>query len=284
MIKIVTDGGADMPDNWEEEYQINILPLRVLIGEKTYFQGIDLNIHNFYRILQEMKVVPKTSLPSPHQVKEFYHSIARKGDTILSLHLSSKLSGTFSAFQTAAKELADEYNIYLFDSLAGSTVLGFMCREARLMEKAGASVQEILIRMDEIKKKIVVIFTLDSLEFAHKNGRIGVLQSLIGSMLNIKPVLVLKEGLLEMYGKARTRQKALEQILNYVSEQLGPRLANVAVVHAADLPTASELKDRIQGMLRIDNLVVTDLSIPVAANLGPGAVGIVAYPCGRENE
>jgi DegV family protein with EDD domain len=284
MIKIVTDGGADMPDSWAKEYQINILPLRVLIGEKTYFQGIDLNIHNFYRILQEMKVVPKTSLPSPHQVKEFYSSIARKGDTILSLHLSSKLSGTFNAFQTAARELADEYNIYLIDSLAGSTALGFMCREARLMEKAGASVQDILIRMDEIKKKIVVIFTLDSLEFAHKNGRIGVLQSLIGSMLNIKPVLVLKEGLLEMYGKARTRQKALEQILNYVSEQLGSRLVNVAVVHAADLPTASELKARIQGMLRIDNLVVTDLSIPVAANLGPGTVGIVAYPSGRENE
>jgi DegV family protein with EDD domain len=284
MINIVTDGGADMPEEWEKEYQIHILPLRVLIGDKTYYQGIDLNIHNFYRILLEMKVVPKTSLPSPHQVKEFYRKVASKGDTILSLHLSSKLSGTFNAFQTAAKELADEYNIYLFDSLAGSTVMGFMCREARLMEKAGASIQDILSRMEEIKNKIVVIFTLDSLEFAHKNGRIGVLQSLIGSMLNIKPVLVLKEGLLEMYGKARTRQKALEQILSYVSEQIGSRLANVAVVHAADLATAVELKARVQQMLRIDNLVVTDLSIPVAANLGPGAVGIVAYPSRREDE
>lgn len=284
MINIVTDGGADMPEDWEKEYQIHILPLRVMIGDKTYFQGIDLNIHNFYRILLEKKVVPKTSLPSPHQVKEFYRGIARKGDTILSLHLSSKLSGTFNAFQTAAKELADEYNIYLFDSLAGSTVLGFMCREARMMEKAGASIQDILSRMEEIKNKIVVIFTLDSLEFAHKNGRIGVLQSLLGSMLNIKPVLVLKEGLLEMYGKARTRQKALEQILNYVSEQLGSRLANVAVVHAADLETAGELKARVQQTLRIENLVVTDLSIPVAANLGPGAVGIVAYPSRREDE
>jgi DegV family protein with EDD domain len=284
MLKIVTDGGADMPDNWEKEYEINILPLRVLIGEKTYFQGIDLNIHNFYRILQEMKVVPKTSLPSPHQVKAFYRSIAQKGDTILSLHLSSKLSGTYNAFQVAAKELAEEYNIYLFDSLAGSAVLGFMCREARLMEKAGASVQEILKRMEEIKRKIVVIFTLDNLEFAHKNGRIGVLQSLLGSMLNIKPVLVLKNGLLEMYSKARTRQKALDQILNYASEKIGSRLANVAVVHAADLPTAEHLKERIQGMLQIDNLVITDLSIPVAANLGPGAVGIVAYPAREENE
>ncbi|MHC1784502.1 MAG: DegV family protein [Anaerolineaceae bacterium] len=284
MLKIITDGGADMPDSWEKDYEINILPLRVLIGEKTYFQGIDLNFHNFYRILREMKVIPKTSLPSPHQVKEFYRSIAQKGDTILSLHLSSKLSGTFNAFQVAAKELAQEYNIYLFDSLAGSTVLGFMCREARLMERAGASINDILMRMEEIKQKVVVILTLDNLEFAHKNGRIGVLQNLLGSMLNIKPVLVLKDGLLEMYGKARTRQKALEQILNYVSEKIGSKLANVAVVHASDLPTAEHLKARIQGMLQIDNLVITDLSIPVAANLGPGAVGIVAYPSREENE
>ncbi len=284
MLKIVTDGGADMPDNWVKDYEVNILPLRVLIGEKTYYQGIDLNIHNFYRILQEMKVVPKTSLPSPHQVKEFYRGIAQKGDTILSLHISSKLSGTYNAFAVAARELAEEFNIYLVDSLAGSTAMGYMCREARLMERAGSSIQEIMDRMEEIKHKLVVIFTLGSLEFAHKNGRIGVLQSLLGSMLHIKPVLVLKNGLLEMYGKARTRQRALDQILDYVSEKIGSRLANVAVVHAADLPTAEHLKERIQKMLNIKNLVITDLSIPVAANLGPGAVGIVAFPAREENE
>jgi DegV family protein with EDD domain len=284
MLKIVTDGGADMPENWVEDYQINIVPLRVLIGEKTYYQGIDLTINGFYRLLQELRVVPKTSLPSPHQVVEFYRSVAQKGDTILSLHLSSKLSGTFNAFQVAAKELAEEFTIYTVDSLAGSAAMGYMCREARLMEKAGHSVQEILKRMDEIKQKLVVVFTLDNLEFAHKNGRVSVIQNLLGSMLNIKPVLVLKDGLLEMYGKARTRQKALDQILNYVAEKIGSGLANVAVVHAADLPTAEQLKERIQNMLRINSLVITDLSIPVAANLGPGAVGIVAYPSREEYE
>jgi DegV family protein with EDD domain len=284
MLKIVTDGGADMPENWVEDYQINIVPLRVLIGEKTYYQGIDLTINGFYRLLQELRVVPKTSLPSPHQVVEFYRSVAQKGDTILSLHLSSKLSGTFNAFQVAAKELAEEFTIYTIDSLAGSAAMGYMCREARLMEKAGHSIQEILKRMDEIKHKLVVVFTLDNLEFAHKNGRVSVIQNLLGSMLNIKPVLVLKDGLLEMYGKARTRQKALDQILNYVAEKIGSGLANVAVVHAADLPTAEQLKERIQNMLRINSLVITDLSIPVAANLGPGAVGIVAYPSREEYE
>lgn len=284
MLKIVTDGGADMPESWISEYQINILPLRVLIGEKTYFQGIDLNINNFYQILRDLKVIPKTSLPSPNQVMEFYRSIAQKGDTILSLHLSSKLSGTYNAFQIATREIAEEFEIITFDSLAGSAVLGFMCREARIMEKAGSSIQDIMKRLNEIRQKIIVIFTLDNLEFAHKNGRVSVLQNLIGSVLNIKPVLVLKNGLLEMYSKARTRQRALEQILSFVAEKVGSDQVNVAVVHAEDLTTAEQLKRRIQNMLRIDNLVITDLSIPVAANLGPGAVGIVAYPVRKENE
>ncbi|TLN06554.1 DegV family protein, partial [bacterium] len=173
MLQIVTDGSADMPANWAEKYQIHVMPLRVCFGEKTYIQDVDLSRDGFYQLVEEQHVIPKTSLPSPDQVMEFYRSIASRGETILSIHLSSKLSGTFDAFQLAARELINEYQIYLVDSGAGSAVLGFMCREARRMWQTGLPIERIIDRMNVMRDRIALTFTVDRLEFAHMSGRIN---------------------------------------------------------------------------------------------------------------
>jgi DegV family protein with EDD domain len=282
MLKIVTDGAADMPESWVKDFQIDVLPLRVNFGDKTFTQGINFKLEDFYRLVQQTRIVPKTSLPSIGQVKEFYRSIAQKGDTILSMHITSKLSGTFATICAAAAELKDDYCIYTFDSGAGSAVLGFMCREARLLNREGLSIEQILRRMEGIRSRLTVIFTLDNLEFAYLSGRVNALQNALSSMLKVKPIIVLRDGLLEMAERVRTRQKALERVLQTVRERLGDRLSNVAVVHAADPGTAQILKERIRGMLNIKDIIVTDLAIPVAANLGPGTIGIVAYPVDEE--
>jgi DegV family protein with EDD domain len=282
MLKIVTDGAADMPADWEEKYQINILPLRVNFGDKTFIQGINFKLEDFYRMVRETRIIPKTSLPSPGQVVDFYRGIAKTGDTILSLHITSRLSGTFATVQAAALELKDEFNIHVFDSGAGSAGLGFMAREARLLAQAGAPIEKILQRMEAIRSRLTIIFTLDNLEFAYLNGRIGALQNALSSLLKVKPIIVLKDGLLTMADKVRTRHRAIDHVLNEVRERLGGRPANVAVVHAADPSIAQEILERVRGMLNVRELIVTDLAIPVAANLGPGTVGIVAYPVEEE--
>ncbi|HWQ04189.1 MAG TPA: DegV family protein [Longilinea sp.] len=278
MLQIVTDGSADMPSSWLEQYQIHIMPLMVRFGEKTYVQGVDLTNEDFYQMVNDQQVIPKSSLPSPDQVKDFYRSIARRGENILSIHLSSKLSGTFNAFQLAARELVNEYQIYLVDSGAGSAGLGFMCREARRMWQAGIPIEGILNRMESVRNQLAITFTVDSLVFAHMSGRVNTLQKAIASLLNIKPIIVLRDGLLEMTDKVRTRHRSLDRIIDIVSERIGKQRVDLAVVHAADPAMAAEILEKARKVFNVRDFILTDLSIPVAANLGPGTIGIVAYP------
>jgi DegV family protein with EDD domain len=223
MLRIVTDGGADMPDGWEQEFDIALLPLRIRFGEEDFVQGINIDKHNFYQIVAEKKMIPNTSLPSPQQVAEFYRTIAKKGDDILSIHIASKLSGTFSIIQLAAKELAGEFNVYPFDSGAGSAIQGFMCREARMMERAGRSVNTILERMEDIRKKVVVIFTLDTLEYARMNGRINGLVRAISSLLQVKPIIILGDGVLNMGEKVRSRHRSIDRVIQLVQQRIGSK-------------------------------------------------------------
>ena len=282
MLRIVTDGAADMPLEWETSYDIHILPLYIQFGEKSFTQGLGFTNDDFYRMVSETKMIPKTSLPSIGAIKEFYRSIAQPGDSILSIHISSKLSGTFQTVQTAASELAGEYKIFVFDSLAGSAAQGFMARAARLLDQAGADMPEILRRLEIIRQRINIIFTINTLEYAHLSGRVNALQSLIGSAFKVKPIIVLNEGLLDIADRVRTRQKSLEHVIQRICEKLGNRRVNIAVLHAADPQTAEEMFAAVKKLLNIQEAILADVAIPIAANLGPGAIGVVAYPVEEE--
>ncbi len=282
MLKIVTDGAVDMPAGWEKKYKIDMIPLMVRFGEEVYTQGVNLDGDKFYRLVREKNIIPKSSLPSPFQMMEFYRKIANAKDRILSIHVASKMSGTFASVVEAARELSGELNVYPFDSGAGSAAMGFMCREARLWDRAGLSVQEILQKLEKIKNRLTVIFTLDNLDFARLNGRVNALQSVVTSMLKIKPVIVLRDGLLQIGDKVRTRQKSIERILESVRNRVGSKKVNIAIVHANDIEAAKSLVERAKKLFNIHEIVITELSIPVAANLGPGTVGIVAIPIEEE--
>ncbi|MBE0696138.1 MAG: DegV family protein [Anaerolineaceae bacterium] len=282
MLRIVTDGAADMPVDWETIYQINILPLHVHFGNETFTQGPDFTREDFYRLVKEKRIIPKTSLPSIGQVILYYQSIAQKGDTILSIHVSSKLSGTIACVESAARELAGEFKIIVFDSCAGSVAQAFLAREARCLEQAGVGIQDIIRRLENIREQWTVIFTLDTLEFAYLSGRINAMQSLIGAALQLKPIIVLRDGLLDIAERVRTRRRALAHIIQKVQEQIGGRMANLAVVHAADPTTANQMLEDLKHQLKLKEALITDLAIPVAANLGPRAIGIVAYPLEEE--
>jgi DegV family protein with EDD domain len=282
MLRIVIDGAGDMPEEWESKYGISLLPLRVVFGTETYTQGSGFTREDFYRLVKEKRLIPKTSLPSIGQVKDFYRTVAEKGDEILSIHISSKLSGTYNTIQSAANELADEFNIYPFDSGGGSVAQAFMAREARVMHEAGATIPEITRRLETIRQNLTILFTLDTLEFAYLSGRINAVQNLIVAALKVKPIIVLRDGMLNMAEKARTRQRALDCVLDSLRNKVGDRLVNVAVVHAADQSTAETMLVRVRSMFNINDSMVLDLSIPVAAHLGPGAIGLVAYPIEEE--
>lgn len=278
MLRIVTDGSVDMPDGWQQEYDIHVVPIPIQFGNRTFLQGVDLSNEAFYRLVRETGMIPKTSLPSPTQFSQIYQKIAELGDTILSIHVSSKMSGTFSAAMTAAKELAGQYKIVPVDSGSGSAALGYMCREARLLERDGASLQSIVDRLDFVRQNVSIVMALDSLDFARMSGRVSAMRAAIASLLSVKPIIVLKDGLLGMAEKVRTRNKSLDRVLEIARQCAADREVNVAVVHCQDPEAGKTLLQQVKSILRCRDLILTELSISVAANLGPGTVGVVVYP------
>jgi len=278
MLKIVMDSAGDLPEGWARLYDIDIIPINIHFSDRMYLQGIDLSNAEFYQMAKASAQIPKTSQPTPHQFKTFYEKIAKPGETILSMHVTSKLSGTLASAQIAAQELKNHIRVITIDSGSGSAALGMMCRDARLMEQAGVSLEKIIERMKEIARTVSIFLTLDTLEFARKSGRVKALQAALASILNVKPIIKLRDGVLELGDKVRTRKKALEFLVLEMKKRMGDLLVNAAVVHAEDIESANQLFNLMKEKLNCKELIITELSIGVAANLGPGTVGIVAYP------
>ena len=273
------DSAGDLPAEWISEYEIDVIPINVHMGNDVFLEDVDLTIDHFYSWVRETGKVPKTSQPSPQQYIDFYREIARPGDVVLSIHLTSKLSGTYESAVLATRELKDDdFKVILFDTLSGTGIQGYMCREAREMDRKGDSVDQILERLKQIRENTQVIFTVDSLDFAQKSGRVQMLESILASILKIKPIITLKEGTLAVADKVRTRKASLEFIIQEMSRRMENKLINAAIIHANDLATALEISEKVKEILNVKNMFIEDLSVAIATHLGPGTVGIVAYP------
>jgi len=278
MLRIVTDGAADMPPTWEKEFDIQVIPINIQFGDKSYLQYVDLDNAGFYKLVSETGKIPKTSQPSPHQFAEFYRKIARKGDQILSIHVTSKLSGTYASAVTAAEDVKDEFKVYPLDSAVGSAGIGLMCREARKMDRAGKSIEQIVKKLEGIRDRVRVILALDTLEYAKMSGRVGALQAALASVLNVKPIAVLRDGVLNMAERVRTRKASIERLLEMGKQEFGDSPVYLAVVQANDPASGTALLEQARTRFNCKDAIMTDLSISVAANLGPGTVGLVLYP------
>ena len=278
MLHIVTDGAVDLPDGWIETYDIKVVPINIQFGNQTFIQYEDINTEDFYRKIEETRIIPKTAQPSPHQFSEFYQKIANVGDTIISLHVTSKLSGTFSSAVAAAEELKERFKIIPLDSAGGSMGMGFMCRAARQMERAGENVEEIVRFLEDIKNKIQVILTLDKLDYARMSGRVSALTAAMSSVLKVKPIAILKDGILSMTDKVRTRKASLDRVIEIGRQAFGNQPVHVAVLHARDLVSGQNLLEKAKKAFNVKSFEITDLSVALAVNLGPGTVGLVLYP------
>ena len=280
MLRIVTDGAVDLPAEWYQQYDIQRIPINVHFGEeKTFIQDVELKMDEFYKLVDSKSLPhPKTSQPSPHQFVEFYKTVAQPGDTILSIHITSKLSGTYASSVAAAEELKGTYNVVPVDTLCGSMGTAFMCRSARQMERAGKSVDEIVKFIENVRGNVHVILTLDTLEYARRSGRVGALRSALASALNLKPIALLKDGLVDMVDRVRTRKSAFDRVLEIAKENVGNKPIHIGVVHARDLASGQALLEEAKKVLNVKESFLTDLSISLAINFGPGTVGIVLYP------
>ena len=278
MLRIVTDGAADVLPEWVNEYGIDVIPVNILFGEKSYLQGVELDNEGFYKMVDETKKIPKTSQPTPHQFVEFYRKVAKKGDTIISVHVTAKLSGTYASAMKAGEEVKDDFTVLAVDSACGSLGIGLMAREARKMERAGKSAEEIVKYIEGIKYKVRVLLTLDTLEYAKMSGRVKTLQAALASVLNVKPIAILREGDLKMEERVRTRKAALDRVIEIGKAEFGNQPVYLAVVHARDLQSGQALLEEAKKHFNCKETMLGDLGISIAANLGPGTVGLILYP------
>jgi DegV family protein with EDD domain len=278
MLKIVMDTAGDLPPKWQEKYQIDLIPINIIHDGKNYLQGIDLSYDDFYRIVETSNSIPSTSQPTPYQFVEFYRKIAKPEDTVLSIHVTEKLSGTMDSANKAAQELEGELNIIPFDSASGTICMGMMAREARMMDQQKKTIDEILKRLEFIRDKMQLVFTVDTLKFASMSGRVKHLQAALASMLRVKPIIELKNGVIEMGEKVRSRAKSIELLLEKMKRKFGDTRINVGVVHAHDPNSGMDLLKEVIKRLNCAEAVLGEVSISLAAHFGPGTLGIAAYP------
>jgi DegV family protein with EDD domain len=278
MLRIMTDGAVDVPPAWEKEYDIQIIPINMHFGEKTFLQYVDMDFDAFYKEVGTNKNHPKTSQPSPHQFTEYFKKNYQKGDDILSIHVTSKLSGTYASCVIAAQELKGEYNVTPFDSASGTMGTAFMCRTARKMANAGKSMEEIVKHLETMRGRTHIVLTLDTLEFAKRSGRVGTLSAALASVLNVKPIARMQDGLVHMVEKVRTRKAALARVIEMGREIVGDQPVAIGVVHARDLESGKFLLDEAKKKFNVKESEMTDLSVSLVINFGPGTVGLVLYP------
>ncbi len=281
MIGIVTDSTCDLPQSYIHRYNIKVVPIIIHFGEEMYLDNVTIDQPTFYRMIAERNALPKTSQPSPGDFATAYREVVAAAggdcDQILSIHVTGKLSGTCRSAQMAAEMVKDEVAVEVFDSLGGSAGMGYMCIEAARMAEAGASSQEIIAQLERMRAEVNIFLTLDNLLFAQMSGRVGKLQGTLASLLNVKPVILLEDGIIDVTERVRTRRRAVERMLELTAQRVGDSPINLAVVHAEIPEEAAALLAQAQAMFNCQESYVNDLALGLAVQFGPGTLGIVTY-------
>ncbi|HSL93541.1 MAG TPA: DegV family protein [Bacillota bacterium] len=271
-IAIVTDSTSDLTPAQAIEYNIHIRPLYVVFGDTMYKDGIDIQPDEFYEKLKSAQALPTTSQPSPGEFIELYEALFASGyDSIVSVHLSSGLSGTAAAARQAAETLGKD--IHVFDSHSISAGVAVQVMAAARAVKSGKMLPEVLAILEKCRKNVEVVFTLNTLEYLAKGGRIGKAKGLLGSLLNIKPIIKVEDGIYVDAGKARSQKQALEQMVDlFVDLAKGRKAVEFVVAEGMAEASGLHLKSRLEETFGIEG-IICKVGPVVGVHTGPGTVG-----------
>lgn len=274
-IHIVTDSTCNLSDQDLTDHGIHVIPLVIHFGTEAYLENVTMNRDLFYHKIETEEIMPTTSQPAPGQFADVYRPLVDA--PILCLTITSKHSGTFQS-ATLAASTVPEADVVVFDTLSISMGTGFMVLEAAQMARAGRSREEILARLEEIRDRMYVTFTPATLKYLQMSGRVGKLSGVLGSMLNLRPIIDIEEGTLEVREKVRTRGRSLDRLIERAGQRIGTdEPARLAVIHARAADEAQALADRLPDTFQCSEVLVVDLVAALAVHGGPGIVGIVGY-------
>ena len=270
-IRIVTDSAADLPPELVRQWDITVVPCNVVVGDVSYKDGVDISADEFYRKLVANPQLPTTSQPSAADFQVVYEDLVEQGHSIVSIHLSAKLSGTLNSAEQARDSIGAA-DIQIIDSQLASIPMGLVVLAAAQLAQNGGSSQEIA---DQVRRDLPLTqcyFLLDTLEYLQKGGRIGKAQAFLGNMLNVKPILGLRDGEVHPVERPRNRQRGVRRLLE-LAHQAAP-LRQLAVIYSTEPEVAVELRLGLTDLLPEDQIVTTRYGAVLGTYIGPKAVGL----------
>jgi DegV family protein with EDD domain len=278
-IVVVTDSSAFIPKEALGGLSIPVIPLWITWGNERLRDGVDIDPPTLYRRLRESKTLPTTSEPSVEDFVNFFRQVAteQKADAIVAVLVSSGLSRTFSSARAAQAQLP-EFTIRIVDSLSISMALGFTALAAARASAAGQSLDEVVARAEIVRSRTRFLFVVDTLEYLRRGGRVVGARWLLGTALQIKPLLHVKGGRLEPLAQVRTKSKALSAMLDAVEEQLqGKQMAEVAVCDVDNPDERDAVAEQVGKRFDVSTIYRCTLSPAVGTHGGPGTVGLAFY-------
>lgn len=275
-IKIVTDSTCDLSIAEMEKLQIHMIPLSISIDGKTYLDRIEIQPDTFIEKMKKASNLPKSSQPSVGTFLELYDELGKDGSEVLSIHMTEKLSGTYQSAQSAAQ--MTKTKVTVVDSMFISKALGFQVRKAAQLVNLRYPLDKIIEKLEQIRANTKLYVAMETLENLAKGGRIGKGTALLGSMLNIKPIIKMENGEIEPLGRARGQSAIIKKLLSqFINDIKGKTVESIAVCHADSYELALKIKTQIEETLSHIEVEIDDTTPIISTHTGAGAVGLIYY-------
>ena len=276
-MKIVTDSTADLPKELIEEHNIEIVPLTVQLGDKVFRDYFDLTPIEFYQMLNETGDFPTTSQPPVEDFLKMYKKLG-KDEKIISIHISMGLSATVQSARVAAKQLPD-WDITIIDSQTVSIGLGMIIVEAAKAAKTGADAQEVINLIEKLKSNSRIYFSVETLDYLQKGGRIGRAQAFVGTMLKIKPLLTVEDGLVTPVERIRGGKKLIRRMIELVKNDAkgGDKKVKVGFVFGEGEKQAIELSEQLSNSVQFEEMYRSNIGTVITSHVGPTTFGLAYF-------
>ncbi|HEY3313052.1 MAG TPA: DegV family protein [Anaerolineales bacterium] len=284
-VAVVTDSCASIPENLVDQMSIQTVAYYIHRGQEVLRDLVTIQRDDFLRWLPSATILPTTASPGPGDYFQKYQQLIKGGiNEILSIHMTSRGSGAYQAACVAKSMIAEQYpkiRVEVVDTQNVSLCQGWMVIEAARAALNGASLDSLLALIKQMIPVTQMIQTADTLKYLYLGGRIGLAKRLMGTVLNIKPLIGMKDGVIVALGMAHSRLQAYHQMAEYVREAVGPDLLKVAYVHAGAPEQAQKLKEIVEAELKVAESMFAELSPALAVHTGPGTVGLCFYLLGK---
>ena len=271
-IKIITDSTADLPAILTKELDVTVVPVYLRFGNEVYRDRVDISEDDFYRRLLHDPTHPNTTQPTPQDFASVYDKLSQDADGIISIHISSKLSGTYNSAVQGKKMVRNQCPIEIVDSQTLTIALGLIVIQASKMTKSSMSLQQIVDEVGKIIPNVHLLILFDTLKYLAKGGRIGKAKALLGSVLNVKPLLTVRDGELVPSSQVRSRSKGMDRLLDFVKN--ATEIQDLAVLHSTTPDEAQTLVERTSHIFPKERTILARLGPGLGVHGGPGILAI----------